>query len=1157
VAGLSFLAASIFALTFFNRARVARVMTILGIFIGAMIGLGISRTAPNPHLRGWTTAIIPGSGFVYSMVIMIRAEELGTSSGIGHWYDINASQGLSFGATLGATFVNFVLLAVLTWYVQQIMPQEYGTPKPWNFIFRRSAHDVISAGGDLNLTTPEKADILYEPVRGNVDPAVVIRNLTKQYAKAPIRSVDGLSFNLYHGQVLSLLEKNGCGKTSMHHTRNRSTAKAYGYSITTQMDSIRQVLGVCPQHDILWDNLTVRQTLRIYAALKSVPSSNIEEEVTNWIVKVGLEEEKDSRISTLSGGQKRRVSVCIAFLGGSKLVFLDEPSAGVDPYNRRALWKIILDNKAGRTIILTTHSLDEADLLGDRIAVMYAGRLRALGTSLFLKSNLGFGYNFTAVFANEPTDVEPVLSAVRRFVPEAKLRSIAKHEIVLRLPLSANSQLPDLLRWMETNRSALGISSVGVSGVSLQDMFMHIIEMEGDANMGFSEDNENGLPQKTRRINVGQPADEESIRPGNPTFVGKQIALIRKRFILAWKDWKLSLTPLLIMVIASIVVAIVGKNQSIIPCSSQQIATTPPTDLTARYLMPTNPAQQYLTSTTSTPFISAGLSTPIQFSITPALALALISQTPKTILGGYLQNDSTTTHAWPSFTALYDSINPYASAMGMNLIHNALYTTTPNAAKNPHPLIHASITTFPRFQNIVDSVDWTPSLIILFIILFANMLLIPIASTTPLIRERALRAKQQQRFAGVGGVEYWLANFLWDATYVVLCEVILAAAVSGGVKSWSAGWGATFVVFALYGVATTLLGYVFTFLFTSTAAGLAGVVGYLLLICIGKTIFPFLLLLSAHLFALPLTPTSHRSQTGFLIAEINQLGAGSYDIINILTYAAYAINPAMTLLQSCMIMSNTLLMQCASNPTLSTSNLFSWDLLLRAVVFLILQIILLAAVLVLIENWEAMELWWMSRRVLKVDLEESLKGMDVDPDVGAEERRVIASGQNDDQVVLLGLRRVFGNGAKVAVKNLSFGVGRNECFCLLGTNGAGKTTALKIVCGQELPIAGQVSVNQHLLLQDLAGVRRSIGHLDLFAALKGFPSSRRQEVINELIDRLDLAPHADKASADLSGGNRRKLSLAIALVGYPPVLILDEPSTGMVEEAENVAQESW
>ena len=169
----------------------------------------------------------------------------------------------------------------------------------------------------------------------------------------------------------------------------------FGHSAKHDMNSIREIMGICPQHDVLWDQLTGIEHLRLFAGLKGMSASEIEAEAWKRLEQVQLTAVAHVQAQAYSGGMKRRLSLAVALIGDPQIVFLDEPTTGMDPVTRRTVWNMILKAKRDRIILLTTHSMEEADVLADRICIMSKGKIQALGTSLHLKQQFGTGYRLT------------------------------------------------------------------------------------------------------------------------------------------------------------------------------------------------------------------------------------------------------------------------------------------------------------------------------------------------------------------------------------------------------------------------------------------------------------------------------------------------------------------------------------------------------------------------------------------------------------------------------------------------------------------------------------------------------------------------------------------------------------------------------------------
>ena len=186
---------------------------------------------------------------------------------------------------------------------------------------------------------------------------------------------------MYEGQIFALLGQNGAGKSTtismLTGLLKKSKGKAICYNIDVfqNMDKIREFLGICPQHDVLFDLLTPREHLDIFYDFKGGDQSRKQQEINRLIESVDLKNDQYKNACKLSGGNKRKLSASIALCGGSKLILLDEPTAGMDVNARRKLWDMLKMYKKNRIILLTTHFMEEADVLADRIGMMCRGNL--------------------------------------------------------------------------------------------------------------------------------------------------------------------------------------------------------------------------------------------------------------------------------------------------------------------------------------------------------------------------------------------------------------------------------------------------------------------------------------------------------------------------------------------------------------------------------------------------------------------------------------------------------------------------------------------------------------------------------------------------------------------------------------------------------------
>jgi ABC-2 type transport system ATP-binding protein len=240
-------------------------------------------------------------------------------------------------------------------------------------------------------------------------PAIVVEDLRKHYGD--LVAVDGVSFTVEEGEVLALLGPNGAGKTTTveilegHRERTSGSVSVLGFDPATGGRAYRERIGIVLQEAGFEDQFTVTELCTLYRSM--YPRRR---DVGEVIELAGLVEKRDARVGTLSGGQRRRLDLALGLVGDPDLIFLDEPTTGFDPSARRSAWEVVDGLRSlGKTILLTTHYMDEAQHLADRVAAIVGGRLVALDTPAALAANAGLGSVIRFAVPNGYADNLPVI----------------------------------------------------------------------------------------------------------------------------------------------------------------------------------------------------------------------------------------------------------------------------------------------------------------------------------------------------------------------------------------------------------------------------------------------------------------------------------------------------------------------------------------------------------------------------------------------------------------------------------------------------------------------------------------------------------------------------------------------------------------------------
>lgn len=321
---------------------------------------------------------LPNTALSFGIFIITRWERMNVGLKRTTFWQSASIDILSIGNILAIFIGEAILLFLITLYVESIFPSEYGVTKPWYFIFTREYWVKSSKQNKRKKNRRKLMDI--ENGALNLPIGVNVQNLTKRFANDEV-AVNNLSLNIYENQITCVLGQSGSGKTStlmmLTGMMEPTSGKAFinWRNIRTDLDLIRKSMGFCAQHNILFDDLTAKEHILFHSHLRGLDRDAAEAEVQKYVPMLNLKEKINALTSTLSNGMKRKLSTVIALCGQTKVVILDEPMNGMDPATRRAVWEILLTEKKGRTILLTTHFIDEADVFGDRIVILADGKL--------------------------------------------------------------------------------------------------------------------------------------------------------------------------------------------------------------------------------------------------------------------------------------------------------------------------------------------------------------------------------------------------------------------------------------------------------------------------------------------------------------------------------------------------------------------------------------------------------------------------------------------------------------------------------------------------------------------------------------------------------------------------------------------------------------
>ncbi|XP_014485767.1 PREDICTED: ATP-binding cassette sub-family A member 1-like [Dinoponera quadriceps] len=1146
------------------------------------------------HENLWNSGafrVIPYFGIIFPNILFYRLfEESNTyeSKLIGvQWDSFFVTGNIEYGmvGSTGFIFLFSILGAVIHFtlavYINAVFPGKYGVQKdPFYFLkcMKKNKISLDDEAGELDYDKIGKEN--FEPVLGNaLIPGIQIRDLKKSYTtnwlrKPQVHALRGISVDFYKGEITALLGHNGAGKTTLMSiltgVTDQTQGKVFinGKNIVEHLENIRNDLGLCPQENMVFPDLNVFEQIEFIGLLKAERKSRyqIRQDVDLLLSKLKLSEKRDFLPSKLSGGQQRRLCLGMALIGDASIIILDEPTSGMDPETRRDTWDMILKLRGEKTILISTHNMEEADILGDRIAIIHIGRLKSFGTAMFLKKQHGHGH--VEVTLSIKSWCEPA-KIINKFDPRTQQLSVDSEKMLLSVPYTAS--LPRSLDSVESEKKKLGVTGISVSLITLEQVFLKIAKNE-----------DNG-----KHLNELFTAPVDKIR-GNELYLQSLLALLSKKFTYTRKNLAnllaMLMFPLLSILLISLSYNLPSDPTNIVPLRLDMYRYPK-----ALYSSDNETIGRIYEDTVSD--FGGSADAVFDTSVTNALLnISLIN------IAEYRNNyivsaEFNSTMNETLVNGFYSGIALHGVPLTVNLLSNTLIKTF---ADNKHS-IDVSRQQLPNTlasTRIQMPEAESLSRTLLFCAFFFPTVAIYVVHP---LQEKATNVKQLQRMTGVSTVSYWGTMFTVDFLIYTMSVLIIALAyyIMDVILDIRLYYRieiiSTILLLELFGINVLFIVYMFSFLSKSRST----VITILSLAPLGLVIIQYVLHELIHTFDnLKLLHIIQKRM--FRLIPYVSLYHGHLAFYNIAMQNARCRRLPNKLHEiTCFVRDPCCGLDCSDgecrNQTPYFQN-FKDDINFEeCILYLGLTPILYFTILLCLEE-KLFPL--IFRKAVKPQLRDACDKMD---DQVKKEKHVVALeinkianksittnievqnlkeefaanrnseilqspiSEGDSLFLVYELSKYYGK--LMAVREISFRVKARECFGLLGVNGAGKSTTFRMLTGEETPNSGimylgraNIHSNRKEYLSEMGYCPQTdalipslntFDHLRLFARLRGIPKSNVELEVNKWINRLNLTAYMWQPSGTYSGGNKRRLNIAMALIGNPTLVLLDEPTTGV------------